>query len=111
MMAINRELPMIATRAEWLVVRKQLLTKEKELTRRRDALNAERCRLLKVRIDPRRRLLFPRLTALGRQEDWKGAKRTGNRARSAAGSDGMNTRSERRSDMSHVCKPLCMRQQ
>ena len=34
-------LPRIATREEWLVARKELLAKEKELTRRRDALNAD----------------------------------------------------------------------
>lgn len=32
----------IVSREEWLVARKQLLAKEKELTRARDALNAER---------------------------------------------------------------------
>ncbi|MDQ3898290.1 MAG: DUF899 domain-containing protein [Actinomycetota bacterium] len=35
-------LPRIATRDEWLSARKELLVKEKELTRRRDALNRER---------------------------------------------------------------------
>jgi len=35
-------LPRIATRDEWLAARKELLAKEKDLTRRRDALNAER---------------------------------------------------------------------
>jgi predicted dithiol-disulfide oxidoreductase (DUF899 family) len=44
-------LPEIASRDEWLAARKQLLAKEKELTRRRDALNAERRRLPMVEID------------------------------------------------------------
>ena len=35
-------LPRIATRDEWLAARKDLLAKEKALTRQRDALNAER---------------------------------------------------------------------
>src|ERR1700759_3766493 len=38
-------LPEIATRDEWLGARTALLAKEKELTRARDALNAERRRL------------------------------------------------------------------
>ena len=41
----------VVTREEWLVARKALLAKEKELTRRRDALNAERRDLPMVRID------------------------------------------------------------
>jgi predicted dithiol-disulfide oxidoreductase (DUF899 family) len=44
-------LPEVATRAEWLVARTQLLAREKELTRQRDALNADRRRLPMVRID------------------------------------------------------------
>ena len=44
-------LPQIASREEWLVERKALLAKEKELTRQRDALNAERRRLPMVKID------------------------------------------------------------
>jgi len=44
-------LPRVVSREEWLVARKDLLVKEKELTRRRDALNAERRRLPMVRID------------------------------------------------------------
>lgn len=35
-------LPRIATRDEWRAARKELLTKEKDLTKRRDALNTER---------------------------------------------------------------------
>jgi predicted dithiol-disulfide oxidoreductase (DUF899 family) len=43
-------LPQAVSRDEWLVARKQLLVKEKELTRRRDALNAERRMLPMVEI-------------------------------------------------------------
>jgi len=44
-------LPRIATREEWVAAREQLLAKEKELTRQRDALNAERRRLPMVEVD------------------------------------------------------------
>lgn len=44
------DLPSVATRGEWLVERKKLLEKEKEFTRARDALNAERRRLPMVEI-------------------------------------------------------------
>lgn len=44
-------LPNVVSREEWLAARKELLVKEKELTRARDALNAERRRLPMVRID------------------------------------------------------------
>jgi predicted dithiol-disulfide oxidoreductase (DUF899 family) len=44
-------LPDVVSRDEWLAARKKLLTKEKELTRTRDALSAERRRLPMVRID------------------------------------------------------------
>ena len=44
-------LPEVVSRDEWIVARKELLGKEKEFTRRRDALNAERRRLPMVRID------------------------------------------------------------
>ena len=44
-------LPQIVSRDEWLVARKELLAEEKELTRRRDALNADRRRLPMVTID------------------------------------------------------------
>ncbi len=43
-------LPKIADRHEWLAARKELLAKEKELTRARDALNAERRNLPMVEI-------------------------------------------------------------
>jgi predicted dithiol-disulfide oxidoreductase (DUF899 family) len=44
-------LPKVVSRDEWVDARKELLVKEKELTRRRDALNAERRRLPMVRIE------------------------------------------------------------
>jgi predicted dithiol-disulfide oxidoreductase (DUF899 family) len=44
-------LPEVVSRDEWIAARKELLGKEKEFTRRRDALNAERRRLPMVRID------------------------------------------------------------
>jgi predicted dithiol-disulfide oxidoreductase (DUF899 family) len=44
-------LPKVVSRAEWLTARKALLEQEKELTRRRDALSAERRRLPMVEID------------------------------------------------------------
>src|SRR5215469_676045 len=43
--------PHIVSRDEWLVARQELLIKEKEATRARDRLNAERRRLPMVRID------------------------------------------------------------
>jgi predicted dithiol-disulfide oxidoreductase (DUF899 family) len=50
---MSATLPHIASREEWLAARKALLVKEKELTRARDALNAERRRLPMVEIDKR----------------------------------------------------------
>lgn len=44
-------LPKAVSRDEWAAARKQLLVKEKEFTRARDRLNAERRRLPMVRID------------------------------------------------------------
>jgi len=44
-------LPKIVARDEWVAVRKALLGKEKELTRQRDALNAERRMLPMVKIE------------------------------------------------------------
>ncbi len=44
-------LPDIATRDEWRAARKDLLTREKELTRLRDAINADRRRLPMVEVD------------------------------------------------------------
>lgn len=47
----NLELPKVVNRADRLSARLELLAKEKELTRRRDALNVERRRLPMVRIE------------------------------------------------------------
>ncbi|MGH2759225.1 MAG: DUF899 family protein, partial [Actinomycetota bacterium] len=44
-------LPDVVSREEWKQARKELLDKEKALTRQRDALNSERRRLPMVRID------------------------------------------------------------
>ncbi len=44
-------LPAVVSREEWRKARRQLLAREKEATRQRDALNAERRRLPMVRID------------------------------------------------------------
>ncbi|RKT53758.1 DUF899 domain-containing protein [Saccharothrix australiensis] len=44
-------LPEVVTREEWLAARKELLVKEKELTRARDRVNADRRRLPMVRVD------------------------------------------------------------
>jgi predicted dithiol-disulfide oxidoreductase (DUF899 family) len=43
-------LPQVASEAKWLTARKELLVKEKELTRLRDVLSAERRRLPMVRV-------------------------------------------------------------
>jgi predicted dithiol-disulfide oxidoreductase (DUF899 family) len=43
--------PQVVSRDEWVAARKELLAQEKELTRSRDALNAERRRLPMVEID------------------------------------------------------------
>ncbi|MEV0272252.1 DUF899 domain-containing protein [Hamadaea sp. NPDC050747] len=44
-------LPEIVSRDQWLTARKTLLIREKELTRQRDALNADRRRLPMVRVE------------------------------------------------------------
>jgi predicted dithiol-disulfide oxidoreductase (DUF899 family) len=44
-------LPELVSREEWVAARKKFLAEEKEFTRRRDALNADRRRLPMVRID------------------------------------------------------------
>jgi len=44
-------LPAVTSRQEWLTARKELLVREKELTRLRDALNTSRRQLPMVRID------------------------------------------------------------
>jgi predicted dithiol-disulfide oxidoreductase (DUF899 family) len=43
--------PQVASREEWLAARKELLAREKEASRARDALSAERRRLPMVRMD------------------------------------------------------------
>jgi predicted dithiol-disulfide oxidoreductase (DUF899 family) len=43
--------PKVVSEAEWLVARQELLRKEKEFTRERDALSAERRKLPWVKID------------------------------------------------------------
>ncbi len=45
------EYPRVVSRAEWLAARKELLLKEKEFTRLRDQVNADRRRLPIVKID------------------------------------------------------------
>ena len=44
-------LPQVVSRDEWVTARKALLAKEKELTRKRDALNTERRLLPMVKIE------------------------------------------------------------
>ncbi|HZC27013.1 MAG TPA: DUF899 domain-containing protein, partial [Actinopolymorphaceae bacterium] len=44
-------LPQIVSRDEWVAARKEFLAREKELTRARDALNADRRRLPMVRVE------------------------------------------------------------
>jgi predicted dithiol-disulfide oxidoreductase (DUF899 family) len=56
-------LPEIVTHEQWLDARKRLLAAEKEETRRRDALNAERRRLPMVRIEKEYKLAGPQGTA------------------------------------------------
>ncbi|NMO51674.1 DUF899 domain-containing protein [Actinoplanes sp. TBRC 11911] len=48
---MTTNLPDVVTRDEWLAARRQLLAQEKELTRLRDRLNADRRRLPMVRVD------------------------------------------------------------
>ena len=50
-MDVHGQLPEVVSREEWFVARRELLAKEKELTRARDRLNADRRRLPMVRID------------------------------------------------------------
>jgi predicted dithiol-disulfide oxidoreductase (DUF899 family) len=69
-------LPKVVTRDEWLEARKELLANEKDLTRRRDALNVERSRLPMSTFARGAEMLggsyyWLDLTALGRQEDWE----------------------------------------
>jgi predicted dithiol-disulfide oxidoreductase (DUF899 family) len=48
---VAMSLPRIASREEWLGARKELLAKEKEFTRQRDALNTERRNLPMVEVE------------------------------------------------------------
>jgi predicted dithiol-disulfide oxidoreductase (DUF899 family) len=48
---MDMALPEVVSRDHWLAARKAFLVKEKDFTRQRDALNAERRRLPMVRID------------------------------------------------------------
>ena len=50
-MVTRRNLPEVVSRQEWLAARKTLLKQEKELTQARDRVNADRRRLLMVRMD------------------------------------------------------------
>jgi predicted dithiol-disulfide oxidoreductase (DUF899 family) len=50
-MTTNIEHPRVVSQDEWLTARKELLAKEKQLTRQRDALNAERRELPWVKVD------------------------------------------------------------
>jgi len=50
-MTTIKNLPEVVSREEWLAARKELLVKEKELTRARDRVNADRRRLPMVRVD------------------------------------------------------------
>jgi predicted dithiol-disulfide oxidoreductase (DUF899 family) len=50
-MEVAMSMPEVVSREEWLAARQRLLAEEKELTRRRDTLNADRRRLPMVRID------------------------------------------------------------
>src|SRR4051812_22983542 len=52
-------LPKVVSQDEWLAARKELLAREKELTRARDALNADRRRLPMVRVDKPYRFAGP----------------------------------------------------
>jgi predicted dithiol-disulfide oxidoreductase (DUF899 family) len=51
MTTTSPNLPPVVSREEWLAARQELLVEEKELTRARDRLNAERRRLPMVRVD------------------------------------------------------------
>ena len=53
-------LPEVVSEDEWWAARRELLAKEKELTRRRDRLNAERRRLPLLRIEKEGLLAAPK---------------------------------------------------
>lgn len=52
-------LPEVVSREEWLVARKALLEKEKEVTRARDMINAERQKLPMVKVEEDYRFIGP----------------------------------------------------
>jgi predicted dithiol-disulfide oxidoreductase (DUF899 family) len=58
-MEVVMNLPEIVSRDEWLAARQRLLAEEKELTRRRDTVNADRRRLPMVRIEKEYRFEGP----------------------------------------------------
>jgi predicted dithiol-disulfide oxidoreductase (DUF899 family) len=51
MKASQMNYPEIVSRAEWIIARRDLLSREKELTRQRDTLSAARRKLPMVKID------------------------------------------------------------
>jgi predicted dithiol-disulfide oxidoreductase (DUF899 family) len=63
-MTIMGALPEVVSREEWLAARKELLIKEKELTRAQDRVNADRRRLPMVRIDKPYRFEGPNGTVI-----------------------------------------------
>ena len=65
-------LPDVVSREQWLEARRRLLAQEKEHTRSRDALNADRRRRPMVGTEYLgNTYTLLDLTALGRQEDWE----------------------------------------
>jgi predicted dithiol-disulfide oxidoreductase (DUF899 family) len=61
----------VVSAAEWRAAREELLVKEKEATRTRDALAAERRRLPMVKVEKDYLWSFLDLTSLGRQVTWE----------------------------------------
>lgn len=51
MTVADLEHPNVVSEAEWLAARKDLLAKEKEFTRQRDALSAERRKMPWVKVE------------------------------------------------------------
>ena len=78
MSPVTTGLPNVVSDAEWRVARDALLKKEKEMTRARDALAAERRRLPMTRVEkdyvfegPEGKVRLLDLTPFGRQEQWE----------------------------------------
>jgi predicted dithiol-disulfide oxidoreductase (DUF899 family) len=64
--------PLIVSPEEWRAAHEQLLVKEKELTRARDAMAAERRRMPWLAVDKMGNTWnYLDITALGRQETWE----------------------------------------